>query len=102
MIVRAIKNSALGSKRYNCLVCVGCGFIATSGTSFAFVGGKNSGYIDSFICGCPDLEISLIQAVGVLAYCLLVCLNNSLCVGLNALIGGSYTLRSVSVALPIW
>lgn len=101
-MVRITLNSALSPKRYNCLVCVGCGNFATSGTSFAFVGGKIQTTLIALFVGCPDLKISLIQAVCVLAYRCLVCLDNSLCVGLNALIGGSCALHSVSVVLPIW
>lgn len=102
MVVRATLNSALGSKRYKCLVCVGCGLIATSGTYFAFVGGKIRNISITVLVWCPALQIGLIRVYPCPAVGFLVCLNNFLCVGLNALIGGSCTLHSVSVVLPVW
>ena len=102
MIVRAIENSALGSKRYNCVVCVGCGNFATSDISFAFVGGKIRNISITVLVWCPAIQIGLIRVCSCPAVGFLVCLYNFLCMGLNALTGGSCMLHSVSVVLPIW
>ena len=102
VVVRITLNSALSPKRYNCLVCVGCGLVATSGTSFAFVGGKIRNISITVLLWCPALQISLIRVCPCPAVGFLVCLNNSLCVGLNALIGGSCMLHSVSAVSLIW
>ena len=99
MVVRATKNSALGSKRYGFAKGCGCG-VSTSATACVFVGGKFCGYIDNCIIARPGalnwfdsgLWLSWLRSS-------VVCLSNSYYVDLNALNVGLKRLRPVVVAV---
>ena len=96
MVVRATKNSALGSKRYS----LGAVVVSSPLHLSMAIGGKFHGYIDNCIIARPGalnwfdsgLWLSWLRSS-------VVCLSNSYYVDLNALNGGLKRLRPVVVAV---